>query len=87
MSKSNTQWVSLYNKLSQTNKNLNKTVFVLEREVEVLAQSNTRLAKDNIAWVKSYNNLLANHSEQLALYNSLLERSKLKDCEGTSAEE
>lgn len=83
MSKSNTQWVSLYNKLSQTNKNLS----ALKREVEILAQSNTRLAKDNIAWAKSYNNLLANHSEQLALYNSLLERSKLNDCEGTSAEE
>jgi uncharacterized phage infection (PIP) family protein YhgE len=87
MTKSNTKWVSLYNKLSQTNKNLHKTLSVLKRKVEILGQCNTRLAKDNIAWAKSYNNLLANHSEQLALYNSLLERSKLKDCEGTAAEE
>jgi hypothetical protein len=87
MPKYNAKWVSLCNKLSQTNKNLNKTLSVLKRRVEVLAQSNTRLVEDNIAWAKSYNNLLANHSEQLVLYNSLLERSKLNNCEGTSAEE
>ena len=87
MSKSNTQWVSLYNKLSQTNKNLNKNLSALKREVEILAQCNSRLLKDNIAWAKSYSNLAANHSELLSSYNRLLERSKLKDFQGTSAEE
>lgn len=76
MSKYNARWVSLYSKLSQ-----------VEREADILAQSNGRLVKDNMAWAKAYNNLAANHSELLALYNSLLERIKLNDWEGTSAED
>jgi hypothetical protein len=83
MTKYNAKWVSLYNKLSQAEKSLS----VQKRKADILAQSNSRLVKDNMAWAKSYTHLAANHSELLALYNSLLERSKLNDCEGTSAEE
>jgi hypothetical protein len=83
MPKYNARWVSLYNKLSQVKKSLS----VLKREADILAQSNARLVKDNIAWAKSYTNLAANHSELLILYNSLLERSKLNDCQGISAED
>jgi hypothetical protein len=47
-----------------------------------LSQTNdplvNRLVKENTAWAKSYNSLAASHSELLALYNSLLERSNLK---------
>jgi hypothetical protein len=96
MTKYSTRWLSLLYKLSQTKKSLS----LLKRKADILAECNSRLVKDNtawaecnshlvkdnIAWAKSYNNLAANHSELLSLYNRLLERSKLNDCEGTSAE-
>lgn len=83
MSKYSTRWFSLLYKLSQTKKSLS----LLKRKADILAECNSHLVKDNIAWARSYNNLAANHSELLSLYNRLLERSKLNDCEGTSAEE
>jgi hypothetical protein len=83
MTKYSTRWLSLLYKLSQATKSLS----VLKREAEILAQCNSRLLKDNIAWAKSYSNLAANHSELLSSYNRLLERSKLKDSQGTLVEE
>jgi hypothetical protein len=83
MTKYSARWVSLYTKLSQVQKNFS----VLQTEADILAQSNSRLVKENIGWAKSYNNLAASHSDLLILYNSLLERSKLNDCERISAEE
>jgi hypothetical protein len=79
MTNYSTRWLSLLYKLSQAKKSLS----VLKREADILAQCNGRLVKDNMAWAKSYTNLAANHSELLTLYNNLLERSKANDCEGT----
>jgi len=83
MSNYSAKWLRLYNELSQAKKSL----WVLKREANILAQCNGSLVKDNMAWAKSYTNLAANHSELLTLYNNLLERSKPNDCEGTSAQE
>ena len=83
MTNYSTRWLSLLSKLSDAKKSLS----LVKREADLLAQCNDRLVQDNIAWAKSYNNLAANHSELLILYNSLLERSKPNDCEGTSAEQ
>ena len=83
MIKYNAKWVSLYNKLSHAEKSLS----VQKRENDLLAQSNTRLLEENKGWAKSYNNLAASHSELLILFNSLLERSKPNDCQGTLVED
>jgi hypothetical protein len=75
MSSYSIAWQSFYNKLSRAKKNLSK----LQRGMQILAQSNCHLLKENTAWVKSYHNLAGCHHELRTSYDLLLEASKEKD--------
>ncbi len=75
MYKHNVTWVSLYGKLSHAKKNLSR----LERGIQILAQSNCHLLKENTAWAKSYYRLAECHHKLLTSHDILLEGGKSKD--------